>query len=660
MKIVFYWFFLLQCFVLSAQHENNNEKSALYTIPVVFHVLHLNGYENISDDQIEDAIRVLNENYSATNASISTIHPDFQGMHADAQIEFKLAKIAPNGQCFNGVTRTFSPLAEMNGYLDQKVHAVINGNDIYQGNWSEEMYLNIFVCWANVGEATSSNFNGNSGMVNNSIFIYDAYVGTIGTSTVQRKDFLTTAVGRWLGLQYTFGPKTFGLDPNNCFTDDGLSDTPNCVWEYGCNLNSAVCGPLAMVENFMALSYCMKFFTNDQVEVMHTTLENALGNRYTIWQPSNLIATGVNNPAQLCNANFTLDNSFICNGTSVQFKDVSTTNAQFWLWDFPGGTPATSTVQNPLVVYDEPGMHSVSLTVSDGVDTFSITKNDVIKVTPIMGVNYTYHEGFENLSDFHSSENFGVFNPDNNHTFEVTNQASHLGNQSALLHNFTDTIISIDAFMSPKIDLTWVQGTQATFSFRYAFNRRANDTIVSFKLLRDIDCSNFWFPLKDLTVDLRASLSTNEDWFPTNSDWQTVHITNMYSQHFTENFRYKFEFIGGGTNNLFIDDINIYEGPVSDDIVLDVSEHNDFPLLNLQLFPNPSNEELTVSFDVINDEKVTLEMVGMLGQRIQTITIHAFNGANSVLLDINSLSKGVYFVKVRIKGSERRMQFIKH
>ena len=91
--------------------KGTTQKATIYTIPVVFHVLHINGVENISDEQILSALAILNRDYRKQNADTANVHPDFQGMPADAEIEFRLATIAPNGQCFSGITRTFSPLS---------------------------------------------------------------------------------------------------------------------------------------------------------------------------------------------------------------------------------------------------------------------------------------------------------------------------------------------------------------------------------------------------------------------------------------------------------------------------------------------------------------------------------------------------------------------
>ncbi|NLA23766.1 MAG: PKD domain-containing protein, partial [Bacteroidales bacterium] len=74
-------------------------------------------------------------------------------------------------------------------------------------------------------------------------------------------------------------------------------------------------------------------------------------------------------------------------GDTVDFTDQSDSNPTSWLWLFEGGTPDTSTTQNPSVVYDTPGTYDVSLTVSNQygddteVKTGYITVNDYNKVS---------------------------------------------------------------------------------------------------------------------------------------------------------------------------------------------------------------------------------------------------------------------------------------
>jgi len=51
------------------------QSTTVYTIPVVFHVLHMNGPENISDAQIFDAISILNRDMRKLNPDTITIIP---------------------------------------------------------------------------------------------------------------------------------------------------------------------------------------------------------------------------------------------------------------------------------------------------------------------------------------------------------------------------------------------------------------------------------------------------------------------------------------------------------------------------------------------------------------------------------------------------------
>ena len=64
------------------------EKGVVYTIPVVFHVLHNGGIENISDEQIEDAISIMNRDFRLQNADAANVGNEFQGMPSDVEVEF--------------------------------------------------------------------------------------------------------------------------------------------------------------------------------------------------------------------------------------------------------------------------------------------------------------------------------------------------------------------------------------------------------------------------------------------------------------------------------------------------------------------------------------------------------------------------------------------
>jgi PKD repeat protein len=94
-------------------------------------------------------------------------------------------------------------------------------------------------------------------------------------------------------------------------------------------------------------------------------------------------------------ANFTQSTTTVCAGSTVSFSDVSTGSPVSWSWSFPGGTPSSSTQQNPTVTYNAPGTYNVSLTVTDassGTDSYTSTGAVVVVGNPsisITGSNVT-------------------------------------------------------------------------------------------------------------------------------------------------------------------------------------------------------------------------------------------------------------------------------
>lgn len=66
---------------------------------------------------------------------------------------------------------------------------------------------------------------------------------------------------------------------------------------------------------------------------------------------------------------------------NVEFIDFSTEGTTSWRWTFEGGTPATSTEQNPVVKYSELGKYDVTLIVTNGTNTDTLIKKDYIEVT---------------------------------------------------------------------------------------------------------------------------------------------------------------------------------------------------------------------------------------------------------------------------------------
>ncbi|MBL7941947.1 MAG: PKD domain-containing protein, partial [Flavobacteriales bacterium] len=84
-------------------------------------------------------------------------------------------------------------------------------------------------------------------------------------------------------------------------------------------------------------------------------------------------------------AQFTGNTNVICQGSAVQFTDLSTENANGWYWTFEGGTPSTSTDQHPVVNFAAPGVYSVTLEASNGIISDVEIKTALITVNAASG-----------------------------------------------------------------------------------------------------------------------------------------------------------------------------------------------------------------------------------------------------------------------------------
>ena len=261
-------------------------RDELIVIPVVFHVIHYNGPENISEAQIMSGLEVMNADFRKLNSDIDDVIDDFTDVAADIEIEFRLAQIDPSGNCHTGINRIVSPLTYI-GDGDVK--------DLIQ--WPRNSYLNIWVVENANGAAGyslyPSSVNGNQGAGNDGIVVAHDYTGNMGTSNVYRSRTLTHEVGHWINLRHTWGNSNSPGDPENCDMDDNVDDTPTTSGWTSCNVNGETCGSLDNVQNYMEYSYCGRMFTDGQRLRMRAAMNSSTAQRNQLWTPANLEETGV-------------------------------------------------------------------------------------------------------------------------------------------------------------------------------------------------------------------------------------------------------------------------------------------------------------------------------------------------------------------------------
>jgi PKD repeat protein len=85
----------------------------------------------------------------------------------------------------------------------------------------------------------------------------------------------------------------------------------------------------------------------------------------------------VNNCVPVPVASFVPSHTVICAGHSIAFRDFSTNNPTSWNWQIPGGLPSSSSVNNPTITFNTPGIYTISLIASNSTGSSSVSVQTV-------------------------------------------------------------------------------------------------------------------------------------------------------------------------------------------------------------------------------------------------------------------------------------------
>lgn len=616
-----------------------------YVIPVVFHIIHNYGPENIDDSQVLDAIRLVNEQFRLRNADTTGIVSDFKSRAADCEIEFRIAQLDPNGNCTSGITRTVSPLTKIG---DHQVKSLIQ--------WPPDRYLNVYICEQAAGLAGHSMMPHTADTIPqwDGIVMQHAYVGSIGTSSMFKRTVLTHEIGHFLNLQHIWGgnnvPNYYYLpvaNAGNCAFDDDVADTPNTIGWQSCNTNGQSCGTLDNVQNYMDYSYCSLMFTEGQRVRMHAALNSTVANRFNLWQPANLIATGTDDITYyLCTVKFDASKKVICAGQSVDFTDISSHGVSSRLWTFPGGTATNTTDSLTTVTYATPGKYNVSLKVGNGTTLIDTTLIDFITVLPATGSLLWMDESFEYEPDFNQKWRIDEMNAPVNWDFKAVGFAS--GN-SLFIDNHTTSIPTTYGFESVPMDVSGLSDVAISFDWAYAKITGSLSDQLSLSISND--CGETWQTSKTLVgsvlktvADIAAGPFTPNG----NMDWKNSLVASIPASYRVNNLMVRFEFMNKGQNNIYIDNIQI-------------GHPNELktPLLNNRIFsvyPNPAQKELTFELGEAHGVK-QIQIIATNGQVVKTFDNISSDAHFS--LSLEGIQNGLYLIQTNgINGNQVIRQVI--
>ncbi|MBI1222945.1 MAG: T9SS type A sorting domain-containing protein [Bacteroidetes bacterium] len=629
----------------SQSNPAQSKKQTVYRIPVVFHVIHQYGDENISKEQIEDQIRILNEDFRRMNADASNTRSIFQSVAADCEIEFVLAKRDPNGNCTEGIVRVYSPLT-VNARDDVKAVSY----------WPSDKYLNIWVVKSiknslndpgviTLGYAQFP-WDRPSKPTTDGVVVRADYVGSIGTalSTNSAGRTATHEIGHWFGLFHTFQGGCFGQG-----LAEQIQDTPPVKSaSSGCPLGANTCNNdnpdlPDQVENYMDYSNgtCMNMFTNGQKGKMQSMIS---AYRSVIVSASNASATGIDLNTSTCKpiADLSSQRIFVCENQPVTLKDLSYNSdpaLNTYKWTFEGGTPATSIAQNPSVSFASAGLHNVKLEVSNANGSSSIVRDSLIQVFPNISPsgaplqeNFEFDNfpplGWENIAD-------GLV------SWERYEGAASRGNISARVQiSSTTPLHSNPQLRIEPLDMIAISDPVLTFDLAYA--QLTSTSIDRLRVYTSTDCGVTW-----VLIYQRAGSQMNTgtvgqtNFVPTSNQWSTYSV-NLKNYVGKRNLILRFDAYSDQGGNIYLDNINV--GSLS-------SVQKPFNESTAKLYPNPANNESTLSLETYDAGNCTVQVYDASG-KLQTVGFEGQleAGFHELPLKTADLPAGIYMITTTLNG----------
>ena len=351
--------------LLMAVKENRN--GFAYSLPIVFHVIHLGEPvgtgTNISEAQILSAVGNLN------GASGLTDPQGTSAWGALWEMSFCMAAVDPFGNPSNGINRIDGRVVPKYGTEGINLGGASTPGALEMdiknlSIWPRANYINVWI----VSEIADN--NGGAGVQGYAYFptfslqdgivqLYNA-TGTVGNlkSYTNLNKTLVHEMGHYFNLYHTFQANSCSVDGDFC------ADTPNTTLNSNCGIRA--CGN-QQVENYMDYTseICKNTMTANQVARMQASL--LLPTRSTL--VGQTLCAGVQPPI----AYFQQSDYYICTGDSVQLNAYNT-NATGMSFS-TGGNPAITANNNKWIVYNTEGTYNVRLIASNSAGSDTVYSN---------------------------------------------------------------------------------------------------------------------------------------------------------------------------------------------------------------------------------------------------------------------------------------------
>ncbi len=669
---------------------NVNSRTGRMTVivPVVVHVIHFNGVGNISDAQIQDGIDEMNRDFQKLNPDTGNVRPVYQPLAGSWDIEFRLAKIDPFGNCTNGIVRINDPATGVSSSNDPVRSVSPSWNNM---GGAGRTYYNIWITRSITsptgGNVAGFSFRPGSGRAIHGSTWLDDEMGNIGTAA-GGTDLRTPTheTGHAFNLLHPFGSNTGTGCSSTCTSvqpGDGICDTPDqdlprfpCSNMNNCSNDRNGSGgplnpnpftndptdPVDMIENYMGYNQngatCQTMFTHGQINAMIAATQN-FSFMGTMVSPSNNVATGTDDaywftaPACTPVAEFRADKDLVCGGGNVNFTDESynaTVDGTWtWNWSFPGGTPNTSNLQNPTVTYNTPGLFNVTLTVSNSAGTSTpITKTNYIQVLNSNGALTLGTEDFSNpqfpnnILDPDASWEIEQ-NPVNILKWERTTQAAYSGNASVWLNQAFAAVGNENSLTTAGYDLS---SYSDSIFLRYALAHAASTQggIDQLRIQISDDCGLTWNNKSIfLSSQIYSVTGTRDNFVPANQSEWNIYDIDISEYAGQSNVKIRFLARSGSNNNFWMDDVTVYQGTFTG-----LEDNSDLDLLTV--YPNPTNGTVNLSFELLRETDLEISLINGIGKEVYLMNENRASGIQDLEFDLRGIEPGIYMLRIKSSG----------
>jgi len=675
--------------------ERTTASPTTYDVPLVIHVIHDYGVENISDDVLYDAAAYWAEVYMKQNADTSDVIPPFIPYIGNPNIRLHLATIDPNGKPTKGIDRVQSYLT-MNG-----------GDEAKYNQWNPHDYVNIwFINQFGGGDAGVIAY----AYLPASVPYAPFYDGVICLASYAGYDKVVPhEIGHVFNLWHPWGNTN---EPAVACGDDHVDDTPPTMghWNVGCvpaalydtncasnnvktytshdgTMDSVVHYPDTVnAQNIMDYTDCQKMFTKGQVVRMTAALTSSTAGRNNLYSPSNLAATGALAPMpDLAPIADYIPGRGVGGGVITDprsyFLSFNNTagfvfNNESWndtvsdvLWTFSNGatSPASTSMTSVTNHFSTPGWVTVSLVANSNAGTDTLVNTHAVyaaDTTAAGGMNYV-----QNFPNAAAISNWPMFNYYNNQFKWEFYTGAGLGDNTCVRYRSFDTSQRItgiaigdhDDFFTPAFNLAGIPNElYVNFFTAGAYTTtgiNSGDPTQEDSLVIEASISGGarWTKLASISgSDLANNNDYGVEFVPTNgTQWKprAVAIPEAYR---TNNTYFRFQYWPGNMgNDLYLDNFYIYAFPAGVKEVLNTDN-------SFNIFPNPSSNGCTLVFKTGIDGTVNYCIKDLTGKLVYQDKKSLTPNSTQQISVPRSVtpSAGMYFVTITVDGNNMTQKMV--